>query len=136
MVKQAPPTTTHTVIVEAPAPDYLIATIVDLIICCLFGGLIGLVTLIPALICAITVSLNRPHMYNITIIVQNDGWYRLIDNLYKIDRANYTDKHAFQLVIMWEEVPVLIALISSKLVENWFQNTSRFPCQPYSYVYR
>ena len=40
-----------------PAPTFFYITLLNMVICCLFGGLLGTILLIPALMCACAVSL-------------------------------------------------------------------------------
>ena len=58
VVVGAQPTAAPTVVVtqQARAPDYLVLTIVGFILCFFFGGLLGMVLLVPALICSIMVG--------------------------------------------------------------------------------
>ena len=41
---------------QARAPDYLTLTLVGLFLCFCFGGVIGMLLLVPALICSVMVS--------------------------------------------------------------------------------
>ena len=58
VVVGAQPTAAPTVVVtQRPrAPDYLILTIVGFILCFFFGLVVGMVLLVPALVCSIMVS--------------------------------------------------------------------------------
>ena len=57
IVVSSQPAPTPVVITHQPhAPDYLILTIVGFALCFFFGGIVGMLFMIPALICSVMVS--------------------------------------------------------------------------------
>ena len=56
VVVNQPAPTQHVVVYQVAQSDYLTATIVNMAICFICGGLLGVFLLIPALVCAIMVS--------------------------------------------------------------------------------
>ena len=69
VVVSSQPALSPVIITHQPhAPDYLILTIVGFILCFFFGGVVGMLLLIPSLICSLMVS--NVYLKIVRLIVQ------------------------------------------------------------------